>query len=84
MKKIISIILAIVMVFALAACAGNAPEDKSDPTPAPAPSPEPSPEPEPAGDEDTLLSEDDPFLESDLPVSYLAEEEDQNPESGDS
>ena len=38
----------------------------------------------PAGDEDTLLSEDDPFLESDLPVSYLAEEEDQNPESGDS
>ena len=53
MKKIISIILAIVMVFALAACAGNAPEDKSDPTPAPAPSPEPSPEHEPADDEDT-------------------------------
>ena len=33
---------------------------------------------------DTLLSEDDPFLESDLPLSSLAEEDDPNPESNDS
>ena len=37
----------------------------------------------PSGDEDNLLSEDDPFLESDLPVSYLAEEDEQNPEAND-
>ena len=33
---------------------------------------------------DTLLSEDDPFLESDLPLSSLAEEDDPDPESNDS
>ena len=56
MKKIIALLLALVMVFAIAACANSGktdpepapdPAPQTDPEPTPEPEPEPTPEPEP-------------------------------------
>ncbi len=54
MKKLIALLLALAMVFALVACGAKtpepapAPEPEATPEPAPAPEPEPAPAPEPA------------------------------------
>ena len=62
MRKIFAILLALLLVASIAACANDAPAPAPEPEPAPAPAPEPTPEPtpepapEPPAEEDGIFT----------------------------